>query len=116
MISIAHFYAHSFSDLWSTCSKDAFVLQEPVHLTYDLQKRGGLRVKIILPVAEWRGPQQLPKGKKTSENVKPRLFGIIGKNEEETSEELTKQIQEALYKIFSGFTAGVWMFCVQKLR
>lgn len=64
MISIAHFYAHSFSDLWSTCSKDAFVLQEPVHLTYDLQKRGELRVKIILPVAEWRGPQQLPKGKK----------------------------------------------------
>lgn len=30
MISIAHSYAHSFSDLWSTCSKNAPVIQEPV--------------------------------------------------------------------------------------
>lgn len=54
-----------------------------------------------------KGTTAVTQRKKTSENVKPRLFGIIGKNEEETSEELTKQIQEALYKIFSGFTAGV---------
>lgn len=39
-----------------------------------------------------------PRKKIKGENIKPRLFGIIGTNEEKTREQLTKQIQEALYK------------------
>lgn len=39
MISIAHSYAHSFSDLWSTCSKNAPGTQEPVSHTWPAKER-----------------------------------------------------------------------------
>lgn len=39
MVSIAHSYAHSFSDLWSTCSKNAPVIQEPVSHIWSAKER-----------------------------------------------------------------------------
>lgn len=81
-------------------------------------------------MAEWRGSQQLPIGKKKGENIKNKAVWYPWQGWRETSKELTKQMQEALYITSTGFSRSLvfgssgnsvkttlsWQSCLSQVR
>lgn len=121
MISTADFYAHSFSDLWSTCSKNALVVQEPVLHIWSAKER---RIKYKDNLACGRMErttaitQRGKRNKNKNKKVRISNLGCLVS----LAQMKTKQVKSWQYKDRRScikhplVSAGVRTFCVWKLR